>query len=74
MTRKYKYYTQEFKLEAIRLLNESDKPVIQCGVDRSATFFSDDYLFISLVSIKRDRIGMHVYVLMTDYVYLRMAH
>lgn len=29
MTRKYKQYTQEFKLEAIRLLNESDKPVVQ---------------------------------------------
>lgn len=29
MTRKYKQYTQEFKLEAVRLLNESDKPVIQ---------------------------------------------
>jgi len=29
MTRKYKQYTQEFKLEAIRLLNKSDKPVVQ---------------------------------------------
>jgi len=29
MTRKYKQYTQEFKLEAIRLLIESDKPVVQ---------------------------------------------
>lgn len=29
MTGKYKQYTQEFKLEAIRLMNESDKPVTQ---------------------------------------------
>lgn len=29
MTRKYKRYTQEFKLAAIRQLNESDKPVVQ---------------------------------------------
>jgi len=29
MTRKYKCYTQEFKLEAIRLMNETEKPVVQ---------------------------------------------
>lgn len=29
MTRKYQRYTQEFKLEAIRLMSETDKPVAQ---------------------------------------------
>jgi transposase len=29
MTTKYKRYTKEFKLEAIRLADESDKPVAQ---------------------------------------------
>ncbi len=29
MTRKYQRYTQEFKLEAIRLLSNADKPVVQ---------------------------------------------
>ena len=29
MTRKYKRYTQEFKLEAIRLMNEADQPAVQ---------------------------------------------
>jgi len=29
MTRKYQRYTQEFKLEAIRLMSEADKPVAQ---------------------------------------------
>lgn len=29
MTRKYKRYTQEFKLEAIRLMNEADQPAAQ---------------------------------------------
>jgi len=33
MTRRYKSYTQEFKLEAIRLMNESDKPVAQLARD-----------------------------------------
>lgn len=33
MPRKYQRYTQEFKLEAIRLMNESDKPVIQLARD-----------------------------------------
>jgi transposase-like protein len=28
-TQKKKHYTKEFKLEAIRLANESDKPVTQ---------------------------------------------
>lgn len=29
MTTKYKRYTQAFKLEAIRLMSETDKPVVQ---------------------------------------------
>jgi transposase len=29
MTRKYQQYTQQFKLEAIRLMNEADQPTIQ---------------------------------------------
>ena len=29
MTRKYQRYTQEFKLEAIRLMNKADKTVAQ---------------------------------------------
>ena len=29
MARKYQRYTQEFKLEAIRLMNEAEKPVAQ---------------------------------------------
>ena len=29
MARKYQRYTQEFKLEAIRLMSEADKPVAQ---------------------------------------------
>lgn len=29
MTRKYQQYTQQFKLEAIRLMNEADQPAIQ---------------------------------------------
>ncbi len=29
MTRKYQRYTQEFKLEAIRLMSESERPVVQ---------------------------------------------
>lgn len=33
MTRKYKQYTQAFKLEAIRLMNEADKPAIQLARD-----------------------------------------
>jgi len=33
MTRKYKRYTQAFKLEAIRLMNETDKPVVQLARD-----------------------------------------
>ena len=33
MPRKYKQYTQEFKLEAIRLMNEADKPVAQLARD-----------------------------------------
>ncbi len=33
MARKYQRYTQEFKLEAIRLMEESDKPVVQLARD-----------------------------------------
>ena len=33
MTTKYKRYTQEFKLEAIRLMSETDKPVVQLARD-----------------------------------------
>lgn len=29
MTRKYQCYTQEFKLEVIRLMSEAEKPVAQ---------------------------------------------
>lgn len=33
MARKYQRYTQEFKLEAIRLMEETDKPVVQLARD-----------------------------------------
>jgi transposase len=33
MPRKYQRYTQEFKLEAIRLMEETDKPVVQLARD-----------------------------------------
>ena len=37
-TQKKKYYSKEFKLEAIRLANHSDKPVTQKGVSREWHF------------------------------------
>lgn len=33
MARKYQRYTQEFKLEAIRLMEETDKPIVQLARD-----------------------------------------
>jgi transposase len=33
MARKYQRYTQEFKLEAIRLMNEADQPAVQLARD-----------------------------------------